>query len=95
MSLFGTVSSPTTGVCVLIFQPQDAVHVHVAGLLPILMPPLSLCFSLTYMHKPTSTAGSQHMKAWKVSKCTNKFCEGREKKQRTARRLWTWLLELD
>lgn len=57
MSLFGTVSSPTAGVCVLIFQPQDAVHVHVAGLLPILMHLLSLCFSLTHMHRPTSTAG--------------------------------------
>lgn len=57
MSLFGTVSGPTTGVCVLIFQQQSAVHEHAARLQPILIHLLSLCFSLTCMHKPTGAAG--------------------------------------
>ena len=48
MSLFGTVSSPATGVCVLIFQQQSAVHAHAARLPPILIHLLSLCCSLTH-----------------------------------------------
>lgn len=62
MSLFGTVSSPTAGARVLIFQQQSAVHVHAATLSPLLThpPSLPLPVSVTYMCKaaPAAAAGS-------------------------------------
>lgn len=87
MSLFGTVSSPTTGVCVLIFQQQSAVHAHAARLSPILC--VFISHTYTHMHKYTPATAQQvdimisggnkentDMKQWKVSEFTNNFCGG-------------------
>lgn len=53
MSLFGTVSRPATGVCVLKFHQQSVVHAQAQlRLSPNSGFTFCICgFSLTYMHE--------------------------------------------